>query len=394
MRVLHVIPSVSACRGGPSTAIAPMVRALRAIDVDAAILATNDDGPDLLDVETGKWTEHAGERAYFLPRFSPPIRAVREFAIAPGFSAWARSNFPGFDIIHVHALFSFLPSRAMMVCRRLGLPYVLRPLGLLEPWSLAKSRIRKRAFLKLFDGRNLRAASAIHFTSVREREVSECTNGANGFIAALGVKTPEPFDGSDRNRLRAELAVDRETCVILFLARWHPKKGVPVLLRALERIRDRDWFLILAGSGDPDQERSIQLEIDRLGLRNRVRLPGFLQGREKEKAFATADLFVLPSRSENFGIAVAEAMVRGLPCIVTTDVAIASDISSADAGWVIDDAESQLSNALEIAITSRGERERRGGNAGDFARANYNWSRCAEILKREYTSILRDRSTE
>lgn len=387
MKALHVIPSVSPRRGGPSAAVGALARALSAVGVESSIVTTTDHGPDELDVPTDRWVAERGVRVRYFPRFSPRWRAVREFAYAAGFSEWARRGFREFDVVHVHALFSYLPSRAMTLCRRMNIPYVLRPLGLLEEWSLAQSAVRKRAFLTLCDAANVRAAMAVHFTSEREREVSRIVPESAGFVAPLGVDIPiEPT--ANRATARRALGIAEDECAFLFLSRWHPKKRIETLLQALASMRDDAWVLVLAGDGDEKYKAGILAEIRRLGLAAKVRLPGFVDGEAKRDAFAAADVFVLPSHSENFGIAVAEAMASGLPVVVSRGVALAADIGRVDAGWVVNDVESELGPTLARALGSPDERERRGKNAANVARSEYDWNRCARIVAGHYERIV------
>lgn len=386
MKILHVIPSMSPRRGGPSTAIGPMVRELQRIGVESAIVSTNDDGPDISDIPTWKWIEENGVRKYFLPRFSPPIRTVREFAIAPGFAAWARRTFPEFDAVHVHALFSYLPSRAMTICRALRIPYILRPLGLLEDWSMRRHSLRKKLFLSLFDAANLRGAAAIHFTSERERDHSHLAAGRPGFVVPLGVD--EPHSRPDRRAARGKLGIGEDQCALLYLSRWHPKKRIEDLIDALSQVGERNWVLILAGNGEPAYEASVRSAVERAGLTAQVRTPGFLTGAEREDAFAAADAFVLPSHSENFGLAVAEAMIRGVPPVVSRDVAIAADIAESDAGWVIDDVRRDLPAVLTEVVLDTEGRTRRGLAAEEVARTRYCWTACARRLEQQYGQIL------
>jgi len=108
MRVLHLIPSISPRRGGPSQAVLAMTSALRHQGVEASILTTNDDGPDHLSgFPLGRWHEHAGVPVLAFARWSPPLRVLREFAVSPALVSWLRSHLADYDLLHVHALFSF-----------------------------------------------------------------------------------------------------------------------------------------------------------------------------------------------------------------------------------------------------------------------------------------------
>lgn len=387
MKVLHVIPSVAPLRGGPSVAVLAMCRALADEGVSCDVVATNDNGPGLLDLATDRWIEHESVRCWFLSRFSPswPI-AVREFAFARGAGKWLRNHLHRYDLLHVHALFSHLPSCAMRSARAASIPYILRPLGILEDYSMQKSRFKKQMVLAAWDRANLRGAAAIHWTSERECKASSAAEGQPGWIVPLGTDIPSPND-------RTSLAQDHLLCKdatphILFLSRWTPKKRIEMLLGALTPLQDREWRLILAGATGGTYEAQIRAAIAQSGLKNRIETPGFLQGLEKHRALASAALFVLPSASENFAIAVAEAMAWGVPCVVSSHVGLAEALARKEAGWVVGDTAADLRDALGTALDDPAERRRRGENAARFASTNLSWSSCARSLKEKYYEVL------
>jgi len=377
MNVLHVIPSIGPLRGGPSVAVGAMCRALADEDVACDIACTNDNGAGTLDVPTGAWVEHEGVRTRFFPRRFPLLPTVREFQIGAGFGAWLSASARGYDIIHVHALFSHMPSTAMSFARRHRIPYVLRPLGILEEYSLRRAAWKKRAFLALFDAANIRGASAIHLTSRREEAVSIIPGHAPKWIVPLGVGIP------DRTSACAGTPPQ-----IVFLSRWHEKKRIEILVEALAKIRDLDWEFVLAGSGDPALASRIRALVGNLGLENRISFPGFVAGDTKWRLLESSDLFVLPSASENFGIAAAEALACGLACVVTRHVALSDEIESADAGWISGDTAASLADSLRAALADPAERARRGMNAARLARESFSWKSCAVRLTSRYRELL------
>ena len=139
MRVLHLIPSVSLRRGGPSQAVINMVTAQRAAGIDALIVSTNDDVEGELDVPLGTISTYRGVPVLFFSRWSPPLRVLREFAYSRPLLSWLQNNLRQYDVLHVHALFSACTSFGMRIARKQGIPYVCRIIGQLSPWSLAQS---------------------------------------------------------------------------------------------------------------------------------------------------------------------------------------------------------------------------------------------------------------
>ena len=235
MRVLHVIPSISPLRGGPSRAVIDMVAALRLQGVDAAILTTNDHGPGLHpELVTGRWQWHQGVPVLAFARWSPPVAALREFAISPGLSLWLAGHLKRYDLLHVHALFSYPSTSAMVQARWASVPYILRSIGQLSPWSLAQSRGRKRLLLRLIERRNLQQAAALHFTSVAEREEAAALGLTSpGLVLPLGVRGPD--SQAQRGAVPNALA----PVSFLFLSRLHPKKQLENLLEGLALLQRR-----------------------------------------------------------------------------------------------------------------------------------------------------------
>src|SRR5262249_40833043 len=139
LRVLHVIPSVGPARGGPSEGALGTVRALNARGLCAEILTTNDNGRGLLDVPFGQRTQHEGVPVHFFPCLDSPLEVIREFAFSASLTRWLARHLADYDLIHVHAFFSYASTAAMLMARRKRIPYVVRPLGLLCEWSLRQS---------------------------------------------------------------------------------------------------------------------------------------------------------------------------------------------------------------------------------------------------------------
>jgi glycosyltransferase involved in cell wall biosynthesis len=158
--------------------------------------------------------------------------------------------------------------------------------------------------------------------------------------------------------------------VVLFLSRLDCKKGLDLLLPAFARVRANhpDAFLLMAGDGDAPFVANLKRQALRLGLDAGIRWTGFLHGEEKRSALADADIFVLPSYSENFGVAVLEALAAALPVIVSDQVGIHREVARAQAGLVIECSVEQLESALVKAITDKQFRAEMSANAVELSR--------------------------
>jgi glycosyltransferase involved in cell wall biosynthesis len=389
VKILHVIPSVSPARGGTSRAILDMVHALQAQGIDAEIATTNDDGDNLLDVPLGKLTLFDRIPTYFFPRFSPQFPALREFAFSGAFTMWLFQNISKYDAVHVHALFSYTATVAMTIARWRKVPYLTTPHGLLCEWSLAQSRQKKQVYLQLIERANLDRASAIHLTCEQERHDFLALNlKANTFILPLGL-TEVPAEIPDAAKLlRQRLNLPADEPIILFLARLHYKKGLDYLIPALGNLRDRQFTFVLAGNGSPEYEAEIQSLLVTSGIEDRTRMVGYVAGNDKDLLIQGADLFALTSHSENFGIAVLEALVVGTPVLLTPGVGLASVVLTNGLGYVADLDVEAITHALDRYFTAPHGAQQMGIRARQFTVENYNWDKIAADLIRVYQTIV------
>ncbi|MFM8471273.1 MAG: glycosyltransferase [Limisphaerales bacterium] len=388
--MLHVIPSVSPVRGGPSQAVLAMVRALRVEGVDAEIAATNDDGDQVLEVPLETLTTHADVPVRFFPRFSPIVRPVREFAYSGQLSRWLAAAVGSYDLIHVHAVFSYASTCAMRRARLRRVPYVNRPLGQLCVWSLQRRALKKRLYLALAERANLRGAAALHFTTQQEQdEAAGLGLGTRGFVAPHGIELPAMVPDA-RVKLRAKLELPPDEKVVLFLSRVHPKKGLEVLIPALARLAATERFtFVLAGNAEsPAYEAQMKQLLRETGLAARTRREDFASGEWKQTLLQGADVFALTSHSENFGIAVVEAMAAGLPVVVTPGVALAREVAEFETGTVPAMQPDAVSAALTGLLRDRDRREALGRAGARLVHERFTWPAAARRIVDEYRRIL------
>jgi glycosyltransferase involved in cell wall biosynthesis len=366
-----------------------MVRSLTGEGVDAQIITSNDAGPALLPVQTGDFIDYEGARVCFLPRWSPGLGPLREFQYSHEFYPWMQSHVRGFDVLHIHAIFSYFSTRAMQLARKSGMPYLVRPLGQLDPWSLQQSATKKRLYLALTEASNLRGAAAVHCTSESEAaNVRMMLPKARIEVIPHGVETRMTLPDA-RAEIRVKLNLPADTPLILFLSRWHRKKNIDLLLDALHSLRQKPWTLVLAGAtADEALRAQIHGQINSTQLQDRVLCPGDVRGDMKDLLLQGADFFVLPSASENFGIAVAEALVNGLPALVTSGVDLATAVRDLKGGMVCEPNTQALSSCLSAMLT---DSELRSNEARlrlrHAAEARFSWKSNAGALKQLYSTL-------
>ena len=240
----------------------------------------------------------------------------------------------GFDLVHVHSLYLFHDGLRGAARRRAKVPYLVRPHGALDPYIHRRRRAKKAIFDHWFQNRMLAGAAAIHYTAEEEmRLASPFVHGAPGDRRAQRARSRRVCPaaaGGDFRRRHPEIG---EAPIVLFFGRLNFKKGLDILADAFARLGPRaaGAWLVIAGP-DGGYRTATEGFVDAAGIRDRTIFTGLLQGEDKLAALADADLFVLPSYSENFGIAVIEAMACGLPVVISDKVNIWREIVADGAG--------------------------------------------------------------
>lgn len=372
MRVLHVIPSLAERSGGPAAAIVPLCRALQKQGIDPLIVTTNEDRPR---INTDAKVNFEGVTARFFP-----VQLGASFKYSRPLASWLGKHVPEFDLVHVHAVFNHASVAAARACHRWRVPYVVRPLGTLDPWSMKQKPVRKRLFWVLFAKRLLAASAAVHYTAAAEKTATEEYLGMNhGRVVPLGVN----LNGSNHEDSVANyFPLLADNPYVLVVSRLHPKKGLDQLIDAFHGFENRRWRLVLAGDGPSDYVAFLKAKARGS---ERIVFTGWVEGKQKEALMRGASLFALPSRQENFGLSVVEAMACGVPVLVTPGVNLAREIESAEAGWLVN--LKDLSNELAAVIGNEGERLRRGKAAYEFAK-RYSWEKVATDLTDFYREIV------
>jgi Glycosyltransferase len=362
--------------------------ALVSKNIDVTIITTNSNG-DIgqlpLDVPLNQPIQQNGYQIIYF-RCSP----CRRYKFSLSLLQWLNANARQFDLAHIHALFSPVTTLAATIARYHNLPYIIRPCGMLDPADLQKKKLLKQIYGTVLERPNLAGAAAIHFTSKEEAKISERfglgstskMSVPQDLVIPLGVTA-----GFFPQRLR-----ESQVPIILFMSRIEPKKGLDLLLPALESLLASgiEFQFILAGSNpqDADYETGIKLKIQNSSLAKYTTITGFVGGDLKNELLTNADLFVLPSYYENFGIAVAEAMAAGVPVAISDRIHIAEDIQKAEAGWVGPLEVGAIASLIKSALLDPEERKRRGLNGKEYAKKHYNWEAIAQQTIDAYQQIL------
>ena len=372
MRVIHTVNSLRADHGGPSRSVTALCSNLAGQDVDVSIVT---------------WQRQPGAPPPILPaseradvRFVQPEGGWHAFLPGAGrFGATIRDAMgDGEGLVHDHGLWLPTNHASARTAARSSLPFIVSTRGMLTEWALRFNAGKKRAAWALYQRRDLQSVRLFHATA--EEEIEDIRRAELRQPVALipnGVELPD--------RLReAPAGAGRRA---LFLSRVHPVKGVLNLVRAWAEVRPEGWELVLAGPDEDGHRAEVERVIRELGIEG-VTWTGEVDDRAKWDLYYGADLFVLPTFSENFGIVVAEALAAGIPAITTTGAPWAV-LEERGCGWWIDTGVEPLVAALEEATSLTDEHRIAMGQRGrTYVETDLSWVRVATEMRAAYAWVL------
>lgn len=354
MNVLHVTPAFYPATywGGPIFSTYALCNGIAARrDITLKVLTSDTAGPcqhQRIDVQSYPVVYPPGYSVYFTRRVAGVDVAPRLIGALPSLVRWA-------DVVHITSVYSFATIPTMLACRRYDRPVVWSPRGALqavEEWSEVRRKSAKHVFEAVLR-RLMPNRTVMHVTADVERELSlKRMPGLTAVVIPNGVDVLESISGRDW-RLGQRLR-------LMFISRLDPKKGLENLLDAMPSLPPL-VTLDVYGTGSVDYIASLKERARLRGLSDRVMFHGHVVGDAKRAAFSAADLFVLPSYSENFGMVVAEALAHGLP-IVTSNATPWSDVERVGCGRWIENTPQEIAAAIEglmhADLAAMGERGR------------------------------------
>lgn len=283
------------------------------------------------------------------------------------------------DLVHVNACWMPLNALTILWAKRRSYKVVLTPHGMLEPWIMQRHYwSRKLPALLLYQRRAVKMADILHATAESERQ--------NLMKLGLNRRIFVVPNGIDVANIKMKSSWRRNNN-ILFLSRIHPKKGINFLLEAFSKI-DSKYQLTIAGEGDKNYVNELKQLAQRLNISERVAFVGGIYGDEKWKLLRQADVFVLPTHSENFGIVVAEALASGTP-VITTKGTPWQELASHHCGWWTEvGAEPTLEALQSFFSCSEEELEAMGRNGRRLVEEGYSTQAVAAAMAGAYKTLV------
>lgn len=366
MKILHIVPSIDLSAGGPSKSVSDLAVNQASLGYKVTIFTSASPDPYL------KQSPHPNLSLQFISLNSFRVNLVR-------FIKKHR-----FDIFHGHGIWQMPVHHMAQLARKKNIPYVITPRGMLEPWALNTGKWKKKLAMAVYQRNDLSKAACIHATAQMEADN----------ISALGFKNPIAVipNGIDIKEFPLPEKNEKESKrTLLFLSRIHPKKGIELLVDAWKQVPEvvrQDWQVNIAGNGDAGYIAELQQRINNRNLTEQVKIIGAQFGSAKLKCYQQADLFVLPTYSENFGIVVAESLACGVP-VITTKGTPWEDLIFYNAGWWFDVEVNSLTTVLTEALqTTEKERHDMGLNGRELVKTKYSIEGVAQQLIDQYNKIL------
>jgi len=289
-----------------------------------------------------------------------------------------------YNVVHMHGIWLNSSREVASFAKRKNIPLVVSPRGMLQPWAMKRNAWKKKAIWWAYQKRDLQQARGFHATAYSEAE-SIRKNGFNQPIAIIpnGVELPS----GDYSK-KSGVPDNSQMNTALFLSRIHPKKGLLMLVEAWNRVRPENWRLLIAGNDDSNHLVEVRRRIKNHGLSTSIIIVGPLFDKDKEMAFRNADLFILPSHSENFGIVVAEALSYRIP-VLTTKGCPWGELETERCGWWVDANIESLVTGLKIAFkTDQNELLAMGERGFHLVERKYQWPSIASNMLAFYNWLL------
>lgn len=326
MKILSFVSSLDLACGGPSRSVPMLVKGLAELGVDIT----------LMTIRTEKMNTHALEGT-----------TAKLKVLEPSFTRKEIAHYlmdEKFHLIQIQSMWELSYHKVMVEARKQGIPYIVTPRGMLEPWSLSQKKLKKKLAWWLYQRNDVQKSACVFSTAKMEAE----------HVSELGITTCKAVipNGIETDAYPCKSSVDGVRKQVLFLSRIHVKKGIEILFEAWKRVASAfpDWQLQVIGNGDTEYIHTLEMKVERLGLKDSIRILPPVFGNDKTRIYQESALFCLPSFSENFGLVIAEAMSCGTPVITTTNCPW-DILNETNTGWCIDLSVDNLECAFREALS-------------------------------------------
>lgn len=384
MNILHLIPSVGPMSFGPGYVALNLAREQQQLGYFTQIWC----------LDTSMYVQWASEVS------DMPRKNIRSFSYtSPSFLRCslkmerfaAGSAGEQFNIIHQHGIWTGISRVTYKLSKKHDIPSVIAAHGSLEPWALKRSSWKKQIVRYLYESRNLNNAACLHATN--ELEVTDFRKfGLLNPVAVIPNGTSNKWLNSTGNadNFRNHFKINHHKRILLFMSRITPKKGLFMLLNAINIIiKDfDDWILVIVGPDEFGHKSEVESLVKELSMKDIVKFVDPVFNQLKRDAFSAADLFVLPSYSEGAPMVILDSLAAGVP-VITTKASPWKDLLNYECGWWVDASVNEICEALKYAISLPTDYLKEMGQRGkELVASKYRWSNLAQMTIDLYSWLL------
>jgi len=369
MNILHYVESTDSRQGGVPRFVLDASRVMAAEGHASTILTQ-----DATETPEAWLAPHDGSSL-------PAVRCLPRPALlgklfGPAQMREIRKHLKKADVLHTHCVWNPATLQIAAAARQMGVPYVASLHGMLDDWCMAQRSAKKRAYMSLGGRHFLEKAARVHCTARAELDQSKkwFPQGSEAIIPYLMDLEPyRQLPGRELAARRFSFLESGGEPTVLFLSRLHYKKGIELLLQAAARLKGQRirGQVALAGTGEPEYVESLKKLAASLGIERNVHFLGQVVGQEKISLYQNADLFVLPTSQENFGLVLIEALACGTPLITTKGVDIWQDVQASGAAEIVDQAPDQLADSIASLLSDESRRREMGAKARPWVFETY-----------------------
>jgi glycosyltransferase involved in cell wall biosynthesis len=370
LNVLHIVSSLSRRAGGVAPVVWELARHQQRFGLKVQIASLRD---EFTDVDARSY--------YDLSYFTGKTDWFHAFGYSRELKHFCLNQMEKFDLVHSHGLWMYPGMLSGQVSRKMEIPLIVSPHGMLEPWAFKNNRLKKKLPWWLYQKRDLKLAHLLHVTSRQEANSLRELNFNNPLaIIPNAVELPERTDSfKGYNSIKT----------LLFLSRIHKKKGLINLVKAWNYVQAKGWRIVIAGPDEGGYQAEVEQEIRRCGFEDIFEFVGSVTGRDKWELYRNASVFVLPTYSENFGLVVAEALASGIP-VITTKGAPWEELRTHKCGWWVEIGVEPLVKALQEATSLNPEELNSMGQRGrKLVEMKYSWESVGEKMLLAYEWVLK-----
>ena len=377
MKVIHIIENLDNSYGGPAKSVPLLVKYLNKLNITNKIFT--------VQVYTNESNSVLDKNSIDVSKV--PIKGIRKIKYSPYLKDKIIEEITNDTIIHIHTVWTYPTYIGYKIAKEYNLPLIVSVRGTMYEWALNQSKYIKKFAMWLFQKKMLKYADIIHVTEGGEIEALKNIGIDNNFtLIPNGIELDDKIDGLSQNIL-SKIYYNKNKRYVMFLGRIVHNKGLHYLISSYKQLKNKYKdveVLIIGGVED-------KLYFNKLEKIEGIHFLGMLDGIEKHTVFSISSLFILPSKSENFGMSIAEAMSYKIP-IITTQGTPWQEIEKHNAGWWVKLSENNIVKALSEALECTDEELQTRGNCCFDIIKNYTWDKQALKMKQTYKNLLNKRN--